>query len=81
MDSDCLDKKGTFSLKHTHTRKKKQRIKIMTFTKTEAMKEKGKQTGQRHSGRRSIKNRQESAEIAKLQETSYLLITLTQKVF
>lgn len=53
----------------------------MTFTKTEAMKEKGKQTGQRHSGRRSIKNRQESAEIAKLQETSYLLITLTQKVF
>lgn len=47
-------------------RKKEPREKNMKFTRTEARKKKEKQTGQRHNGRSSIKNREESAKMAKL---------------
>lgn len=83
MDCGRLDfkKRATFLLlkkkKTTTTGKKEQGKKAVTCTETEAMKEKEKQTRQRHNGRSDIKNRDENAQMAILEETSWRVVILT----
>lgn len=81
MDCGRLDfkKRATFLLlkKKKKTGKKEQGKKAVTCMETEAMKEKEKQTRQRHNGRRDIKNRDENAQMAILEETSWRVVILT----